>query len=788
MKFNVIANANQPTAVRFAKKWAGASVLALGIAGLSPAMAQDTADDAEIVVTAQKREQSVQDIGLSVTAISGDDLLEKGVDDLEGVLDSVPGTGFYDVSGGGVPVIILRGVGLQNFRINDTPTTAVYVDDVYQTSVAEAAASFFDVERIEVIKGPQGGLYGRNAVGGAIQVISRKPDFDKIGGYVNLGYGRYSRFEGEAALNLPLSDNAAIRVSGRAAKSGDTYFRSVSGNFRHGAEDQWAVRAILRAEPIDNLTVQIKGYTGADKSETPLLRAVGVYARLGLNLVPGFNLADGVILNAGGASPGLGSLCAAILAGRRDADSCETLDGRTESELGLSGRYDSASNSRNRLDNDWWGFSGQADLAMGDYTLTSITAYDRFNHGRNLDYDAVPSVQQFINYHSEIEAWSQELRLSFDGSGPFTWLLGGNYAEDTLTELSSLTGTTGLVPLAFGGLTQVEQPYRQKTRAWASFARADWSIGAETKLILEGRYTNEQKSFVGGVNLPEINAPLTFADDSASYSAFTGKAAFELKPTDNALLYMSISRGFKSGGFFGGFATNNAQLLPFDKETILAYEAGFKTEWPMADLRLNGAVFYYDRQNLQAYGFDTSGAIGINRLTNVGDAETYGAELELAWKPANFFSLQAGMAYVKSEIVRSNATTSDIYVSTSTASFKGARLPNQPEFSANVTARFSQDIGGWGVGFVEADLAYVSEQDLRMVVIPQERAVVTEGARALVDLRLGINAEAGWSVTGFVSNVFDRKYRTVTANDTLGGIYEIYGAPRTWGIKVKYDF
>ncbi|MEZ5983591.1 MAG: Plug domain-containing protein [Parvularculaceae bacterium] len=134
---------------------------------------------ATIVVTAQKARTEHSDIGLSVSALSGEQMLERNVDNLEGVLGFVPGTGFYDVTGGGVPIIILRGVGLQNFRINDTPTTAIYVDEVYQTSVAEAAATLFDVERVEVIKGPQGGLYGRNAVGGAVQVISRAPSLQR---------------------------------------------------------------------------------------------------------------------------------------------------------------------------------------------------------------------------------------------------------------------------------------------------------------------------------------------------------------------------------------------------------------------------------------------------------------------------------------------------------------------------------------------------------------------------------------------------------------------------------
>jgi iron complex outermembrane recepter protein len=779
---------------RFARLLTAGAVIAVA---MKPAMAQtEPGQDggAElvqnvVVITAQKREQSIQDVGLSVSALSGDQLLERNIDNLEGVLDFVPGTGFYDVTGGGVPIIILRGVGLQNFRINDTPTTAVYVDEIYQTSVAEAAATLFDVERVEVIKGPQGGLYGRNAVGGAIQVISRAPDLRKQEGYVNLGYGEYGRIQAEGAFGTPLSDKLGVRLSGRLVSSDDTYYHSVSGGFDHGAEEKWAARGVVLYEPSDTAEIKIKVHGGSDTSETPLLRAVGVYARLGLDLVPGYNLADGVILNAGGAAPGLGSLCAAILDGHRDATSCETLDGLTEAEHGLVDRYDSASNFRPQLDNNWWGISAQGVFQFGDYTLTSISAYDEFTHGRSVDYDAVPTVQQQIEYNSNIEAWSQELRLAHDNGGALSWLIGASYAEDTLTESTLLTGTTGLVPLAFGGLTQAEQPYHQDTDAIAGFGRIDWQTSEHVNLILEGRYTSENKAFVGGVNLPEIDLPLTFADDSATYDAFTGKAALEWTPTSDVLIYGSVSRGFKSGGFFGGFATSNAQLEPFDKETILAYEAGFKTDWPAQSLRLNGAVFYYDRQDVQASGFDTSGAIGINKLTNVGDAETLGGELETAWSPVDFFSLQANLAYVHSEIVKSDKTTSDIFVSTSSASFKGARLPNQPEFTANLIARLQKDVGSLGQGFLQAEYSYASEQDLRLVVIPEERAVATEDGYSLVNLRAGVQSDGGgWSASVFVTNLFDQEYRTVVTNDTLGGIYEIYGAPRIWGISVGHVF
>ncbi|MEZ5983593.1 MAG: TonB-dependent receptor [Parvularculaceae bacterium] len=305
--------------------------------------------------------------------------------------------------------------------------------------------------------------------------------------------------------------------------------------------------------------------------------------------------------------------------------------------------------------------------------------------------------------------------------------------------------------------------------------------------MLEGRYTSEEKSFEGGVYLPQIDVQLTYANDSKTYSAFTGKAAIEWTPTNNALLYASVSRGFKSGGFFGGFATSNAQLEPFDKETILkpTRPVSRSTGW---STRLNGAVFYYDRQDMQATGFDTSGAIGINKLTNVGDAEVIGGELEMAWTPAD--SSQGNLAYVHSEIVSSDKTTSDIFSpSTSSASFmRSARLPNQPEFSATSSARAARHQHA-GIGFFQAEYSYASEQDLHLVVIPEERAVSTEKWLQPRQSAGRSSVRRGRVVRFvFVTNVFDEKYRTVVTNDTLGGVYELYGAPRIWGVSLGYSF
>lgn len=782
---------------------ATASLMAIGLHLLPGAAAQEPAQtglgQAEaanvldtVVVTSTKRTADVQDIGQTVAAISGEDIREQGLDDVEDVINLVPGTGFLDSAGGGIPIVIIRGVGLQNFRINDTPTTAIYVDEVYQTTVAQAVSTIFDVERVEVLKGPQGGLYGRNAVGGALQIISARPNFDEYEGRVSLNYEEYDRVDTEAVFSGPLSRTLAFRIGGRVIKSDDTYFHSTTGNFDHGEEDRWAARGMLEFRPASSFDMLLKLHGGADRSDLPLAHPVGIYQPLGLNLsaLTGVaNTADGAILNARAATTSESNVCSAIRNGGRDPAFCETLSGLTPDELGISSRYDSAGLSKPMLDNDWWGLSLEGNLEFGAFTLTSISAYEEFNHGRYIDQDAMPEIQQEIDYDTDIEAWSQEFRLAFDDGGSFAWIAGVNFAEDEQAEDSLLFAENGILTTQLGGLTRALQQYTQTTEAFAVYGRADWRFAPDFNLVLEARYTEEKKGFDGFTMLPQAGVLLASTDDSTTYDALSGKVGLEYSPTENALLYASLSRGFKSGGYFGGFATSNPQLEPFDQETITAYEAGFKTDWPQQALRLNGSVFYYDREDVQATGLDTSGVVNINRLTNVGDAEAYGAELETVWSPIRQFRVQGGLAWLSTEIVESDKTTSNIFRTSTAESFLGGRIANQPEVSANLIAKYQDYVSASLLGSLQAEYTYRGEQDHKIVTNPLERAIVEEDPYSLVNLRAEIGpADGKWSVSAYVTNLFDEEYRTNAGGTGPSGAVELYGAPQIWGVGLDYEF
>ncbi|WP_170150179.1 TonB-dependent receptor [Parahaliea mediterranea] len=770
------------------------SALALAVCAAS-AGAQNTATGTgtwaleEVVVTAQKRAQSSQDLGLSVAALSGDALREQGIAQVEDLARFIPNVSSLNISGGGVPIVIIRGVGLQNFRVNDSPTTALYIDDVYQTSVISADFTMFDLERVELLKGPQGGLYGRNSISGAMQIISNKPYVgEAASGYLNAEYGRFNRRQLEGAASLPLGDVMAMRLSGRWEQSDDTQYESVTGGFDHGETDRWAARSLLRLEPNDSVDVLFKVHGGADQSELPLLQPVGTFADLGTAADAGMD-----IINADhiGVSSLIPALCPSLLAGRGVNEDCVYNTGSGAADYGLGGgRYLSAADFGGYLDNAWYGASINANLMLGDYTLTSISAYDTIDYQRDTDLDGLPIEHSHSDYQTQIDSWSQEFRIAFEGSETVSWVAGINYGEDDLTENSDLRGSEGLLPVAFAGAQRTYQDYEQTTRALAVYAHGEWRFKPQWNLVGEVRQTNAEKEFKGLQVLDFGGYTATFIDydDDTDFDNLSGKLALEWTPADNLLFYGSVSEGFKTGGFYGGFITAPEQLAPYDEETILAYEAGLKSDWLDDRLRLNGSVFYYDRKDVQQSATDTRGAVAVTRLTNVGDVEVSGAELDLTYQPIQALTLQLGLGYTDSKLVDSDLVSATI-PGMPASPIEGTNTPNYAKVNANFLGRYQHDLSSELYGMLQLEVSYRSERDLNLVTNAREGALLTEPAYTLTNLRLGLGShQSDWEVMLFVENLTNERYRTLLRDNGLRGMHTLYGDPRIWGASFTYHW
>ena len=754
----------------------------------------------EIIVTATKRAESVQDVPIAMVAFGGEQIQELAIGDLRQLIEYVPGVELFDDRGvSSQPTWVIRGVGLADFNANNTPTAAIYYDEFYLTSNIMGGIGMFDIDRIEVLKGPQGGLYGRNTTGGAVRVESARPSLEQSSGYVSASYGRYDATAVEGAFGAPISDSAAFRIAAMSNQGGgyqDSLATAVDDEW--GDADFWAVRAQLLFEPSDDLSILLKVEGGADGSETPLGHGIGAYDNLG-------------------------NLCPAILTGRQDDQTCihwanliNLVDGAPIGSLPSDQSGDGKvvlASPINELDNDWFSVTARIDWNLASATATSITGYIDYTNKQAFDYEGgfLDTGHEFNR--SPVEAWSQEFRLTSDTGGPLTWLAGVMLAEDELNEFRTFTFPDNL--LIFGGLPSSDRGYDQETTSWSAYGQLDYRIGDQWKIHGSLRYTDEDKELRGGFTtlneapgVPGVSpgtplqAPIGGPMDG--FFIFGVNKDFELEenwsghigidwtPTDNALLYAKLSRGVKSGGFFGGFSLSDPELDPYIEETVLAYEVGFKSDWLDNTFRLNGAAYFYDYSDVQGFltVFSTVTNTALTKLGNVGDAEHTGFEMDLAWLPrgAEGLSLSGGFAWLDAELESSNTFLAQDFVTD--VPFDGLKRAYAPDFSYFVQGRFERPLGNSLLGMVQLNYSWrddlVGRETLGTDV---DGALFGIDSYGVFNARVQVGAaDNRWNVAFVGKNLSDEDYLANNTFDNLGGYLQSYGRPLTWAIELNYNW
>lgn len=741
----------------------------LGIAGAASA-----APIEEIVVTAQKRSESLQDVGIAIAAFDGERLTELGALSLRDVPNFVPNVQLFDEYGTGQPTWVIRGVGLADFSANNTPTAAIYVDDVYLTSNVMGGLMLFDVERIEVLKGSQGALYGRNTSGGAVRVVSEAPDPGAFASDLAVSYGSWDDTIFEGSINVPVGEAAALRFAGLWNQSNDGWQRSLADGREFGQKDLWAARAGLLLDLGSATEVLLSVHGAADRSETVLGRGIGLY------------------------DPATGGFCEAILAGHLDDESCalnatfydpafrfpsvQSDDG----ERTLSDRF-------NRLDNESHGALLRIVHELDWATLTSITGIERFDYRLDFDYDGSHGEFSHQRARSDIEVWSQELRLGGAVGDRITWLTGIEYGEDELSENRDFrVGDDPILVAELGAAANLR--YRQRTESIAAYGQIEWAFAPRWQLNVGLRYTDESKRydngelliFAGGTAFPFYGDLRSRAD----LTMWSGKVGFDFAPTESALLYASVSKGFKSGGIFGGLPLSGDEaLVPYDEETVYAYEIGFKTQWRNDSLRVNGAAFYYDYRDVQGYitAFSEVTQTVLSRLANQGDAEHEGVELDVVWQPNRQLLLQAAAAWLSARIVDSDRMA---------ASWLGTLVPIEgfdrgaaPEFSYSLLGRYEIPLDTLRLS-LQADYSWRGDREgssgLPLSII--ERTLYDQlDAYGLLGARVTL-ADAGgrWEAAAFGRNLTDERYWANVTNDDIASWIALPGEPRSFGVQFRY--
>lgn len=628
-----------------------------------------------IVVTAQRRDQDIQDVPISVTAISGEDLTEVGIRDPRDLTLLVPGLSVQSGTSSTTTSLFLRGVGIGDFNSNTTGAVGVYVDDVFLGANAGKLFNVFDSDGIEVLKGPQGTLYGRNTTAGAIRFSSRKPT-DEFSADAAVSYGRFNEVHAEAGVGGPIAgDVLKARVAGTYLRRDGWLLNRVTGNKLNDL-DMWAGRAILDFTPNPDVLVRAIVHGGQNRGGARQFQHRGS----GVDLVGNPIFADGVPLD------GLGY-----------ADTDGDVD---------AGDYNIEGQERV----DVFGASLTGEFDIGDVTLTSISAYEQVRRNTLEDTDASPNDVLTATYVDRPEQYSQELRLQSSDAGPVNWIVGGYYFHDKLVTGSSfdilrvlrdpsdLLGTLDPV----NSIGNYAYPYTQKTESWAAFAQAD--VQLTDRLTLTGglRYSADTIDFdYQGFFDDVVVVPILEFSGSETFKDLSWRAALSFEASDDLMVYASSSKGYNSGGFAGGSSSDIAQLQPFDSETLYPYEAGFKSDLLDRTLRFNAAAFYYDYRDLQVFVFDTSGVLPVQRKLNAGNAEIYGIEVELQAQPSRFFNAFVNASFLHARYKEFTALAAEDY--------SGNELVNAPDFSISTGFSVIQPLPGGSALQLRADGSFQSE-------------------------------------------------------------------------------
>ena len=698
----------------------GASLCAL--ASQMPTVAQEAeeapaADSSlklgSIVVTAQRREESINDVPMSIQAFSEDTLdalRVDSVDDLQSVVPSFSVSQSYQ----GVPTYTLRGIGFNTINLSATSTVGTYVDEVAYPFPFMNSGPVFDVERIEVLKGPQGTLFGRNTTAGLINMVTNKPS-DEFEAQVSADVGNYDTWNLEGMLNLPLSDKAQARFAIRSENSDEGWQESITRGEDRGTKDKLGFRAALALQPTENLDIDVSYNGWRNTSDTIGGQAIGLTP----NTDPTFTV-------PGTSGPSTTSLFNAVdpvtglslvnFINSNFPTSAEQADwapnyARTTDGIGING-VDGPLEEDSKFDALKLGIRYGFDNGLN---LVSLTGYNKLEREAILDWSGAPFAVLLQDIDGEIKSFSQELRLEGE-TGKANWLVGAYYGKDEATDsnrtllpdnansnfVSTVAASLAASPLNVDPETGVPytvlellnsfQTYYDigefETKTWSVFANADWQLTPDFSLTTGIRYTDDSQDYVGcsgdvnGSMQPNVNvfnrtyfsliyatppaAPLlengcnTFDVATNSFGAVTSstkednvswRVVGNWTPQDNLVLFASVTQGYKSAATPVNAASKSEQNAPATQESLLAYEVGVKASLFDQRMQANAALFYYDYEDKQLAAFFPDPIYkALSRLQNIPTAEAYGLDAEVTYLISEELTAVGGLTLLHTEI------------------------------------------------------------------------------------------------------------------------------------------
>ena len=776
----------------------------VGLSTLAAGYASGQSILEEVIVTAQRRETNLQDTAISITVLGKDDLRARSLSSTAELAQVVPNLQITPVVSAArspnAPAVFIRGIGQNDFIIQSDPAVGLYIDGVYLSRATGSIMDLLDVERIEVLRGPQGTLFGKNTTGGALNITTRAPS-DRWTYEAEVIGGRFERVEGRGYVSGPLADNVKGKLA-FAYKEREGHGKRLQLGTdrvvgRLGGNENIMARGGLHVDIGNSLTLDISADVtyNRDDAITSVTEWYDTDPTQGI-----LALYNGLV----GFPSGTPMVNALLSTGTR----YDNYAGRGPTSFGDSGL--------NHSDQDIYGINGTFTWESGPLTLKSITSYRNLESTLGGDGDGSPLPFVGSIYNLDQEQVTQELQAygeAFDGR--LTWLGGVYYLNEDASEPYRGHAADGLfqglealpaalIPLAPGSMCPgpfppnvcvggagnpfnsnldifIQYDFSQTIDSYAVFGEATFRLNDKWALTAGVRYTEEDKTLVAH-DIYRVNSGVQLVPPDTrrdvSYNAWTPRFRLEFTPQDDLLLYTSVSRGFKAGGI-NGRVFDAATFREFRPEFVWTYEGGFKADLLDNQLRLNGAVFFNDYEDLQFAVVDiTTGSVNAF-LTNAAAAEILGFELEADARVNHYFDIGGSLSYLDTEVTEAIAGTRDLTV--------GQRLQKVPEWAFTLYGVARRPFGDGYEISLRADYSHKSKfyNDASLT------EAIAQDAYGLLNLRMELASPHGWTLAAFGANVTDERHIIYGLDGTAAGLGFVergYGRPAEWGVSLRYVY
>lgn len=715
------------------------SAMALAIASVSFELQAQALE--EVIVTAQHREESLQDVPIAITAIGSEDIRTADISDINAISLRTPGFSMGNFNPA-QPQLFIRGVGSNADGAGEDQSVVLFMDGVYLGRTAGQAFDLFDLERLEVLRGPQGTLYGKNAAGGALNIITQKPT-EELEAALELSAGDMGYWGTRGKVSGPLGDSMAGKIS-FTHKERDGYVESIVADLDDFNDfDSSGIRGQLLAQPSDTLELLFSADYSEDERTSP-----------GRNT--GTEYIQGAIVKASPFNPDF---------------------------------YENMLTEEPHAKTDTWGVSLQADWDIDMGTFTSITAYREANAdvrdiAFSVAYEYLGLGSLDNRFDEDGQQFSQELRFAADAGDKLFWQAGLYYLNEDVDRNESndivcglLCGVSPATPIF---LPQAGTQQSNETNSYGIFAQGTWTFNEQWDVTVGARYTYEEKD-ASNIGTPDGAFSILEAYDvemDDDWDAFTPKVAVNYHIGENLTTYATVSTGFKSGGYQGMAPTEVAASTPFDEETVTNYELGIKGTVLDNTLRFSATAFYmqYDDLQVLVQTVQASGLPGPLLTQNAGEAESQGFEADAQWQLHEYWQLSGTYAYLDTEYTELEG---------SLAPHEGNNLRNAPENAVSLSVIFDYPLTS---GHLNARADYTYKDDAYQDVSNSEEAKME--SYDLLNLRVAYSSESDkWELAGWVKNATDEEY--MLHNSTLNpGLAQLIlpAAPRTYGATFTWNY